>query len=346
MSLFRSIKHFLGTSVYRVGDLLPQSVSRKIAVLLYVAQNDCQNIAYAHPFNSEFDRVTPEEIRRRFQGLDEESIRAAIEYVARIRTTFIRTDYTEYPHWCYLYSGFCTPADLERGEAQMSEMEALQKRYHLGAEGEICSLVFHHGLRDMPLSMKEYVRGKAFIDAGAYIGDSTLVFMDYSPSQIIAFEPSPVNTQRFSQVMKDNNILPNQVILEAQGLSSQEGEVSFDDTKPCTTSLKAGGRGCKARLTTLDNVSKQRNITVGLIKADLEGMGLDMIQGALDTITRDKPVLSLGIYHNAEEFFEIYELLRSLDLGYQFQLRLLCAPWKNTDLTLMAFPSVGSSKKS
>ena len=93
-------------------------------------------------------------------------------------------------------------------------------------------------------------------------------------------------------------------------------------------------------MTTLDDFVRDIPKPVGLIKADVEGMGLELVEGSLETIKKDLPILSLCIYHNKEEFFGIYELLKSLDLNYEFKLESLCAPWKNNELTLLALPKL------
>ena len=55
------------------------------------------------------------------------------------------------------------------------------------------SLYYHHGLRFAPDFVKKNIAGKLFGDLGGYWGDSTLVFMDYSPEKVILFKQSDVH---------------------------------------------------------------------------------------------------------------------------------------------------------
>ena len=53
-----------------------------------------------------------------------------------------------------------------------------------------------------------------------------------------------------------------------------------------------------------------------LIKADVEGMGLDMLLGAESVIRQNRPVLLLSIYHSKDELLGIYDTLKKWDLDY------------------------------
>ena len=64
---------------------------------------------------------------------------------------------------------------------------------------------------------------------------------------------------------------------------------------------------------TLDSC-KEADGTVGWIKIDLEGYGLPAVKGMVETIKRDRPVLTLAVYHCADELFGIKKLLESLEL--------------------------------
>ncbi len=77
---------------------------------------------------------------------------------------------------------------------------------------------------------------------------------------------------------------------------------------------------------------------IRLIKADLEGMGLSMLQGAEQTIRKNRPLLSLSIYHNREELFEIYRTLRSWDLNYVFTVRSTVFPLGFSEINLLGYP--------
>ena len=101
--------------------------------------------------------------------------------------------------------------------------------------------------------------------------------------------------------------------------------------------IKAEKGNAKVDIVTLDKFCEDRNISnIKLIKADVEGMGLDMLLGAENTIRGNRPVLSLSIYHNKEELFGIYQTLKTWNLGYHFIVKNLLH--NIAELTLIAWP--------
>jgi len=63
------------------------------------------------------------------------------------------------------------------------------------------AFMYHHGLRDLPENIKDYIRGKDFIDAGAFIGDSAIVLHKYEPAKVFSFEISRVNADKYLKNM-------------------------------------------------------------------------------------------------------------------------------------------------
>lgn len=76
-----------------------------------------------------------------------------------------------------------------------------------------------------------------------------------------------------------------------------------------------------------------------MIKADVEGMGLKVLNGAEKIIRRDRPLLSLSIYHNEEEFTGIYRTLRSWDLGYHCEIKQFSPLVPHGEYSLFAYPA-------
>ena len=135
--------------------------------------------------------------------------------------------------------------------------------------------------------------------------------------------------------MHANGVPAEKYHLFAQGLSDKNATIHFSASANAACSLGGSGR-CKAGLVPLDSLVPPARI--GLIKADLEGMGMHMLRGAVQTIRRDKPILALSIYHNADEFLNTYPFLKSLGLSYEYKVMSLCPPWENHELTLLGWP--------
>jgi hypothetical protein len=85
--------------------------------------------------------------------------------------------------------------------------------------------------------------------------------------------------------------------------------------------LQEGGNTA-GEMTTIDAEVKKHNMTVGFIKMDVEGYGMPVIKGAIETIKSQRPVLSLGIYHNHEELFHIKPFLEKHLTDYVFEFHL------------------------
>ena len=198
------------------------------------------------------------------------------------------------------------------------------------------STYFHHGMRFLPKSVKNYVKEKIFIDGGACFGDSSLAFLNYAPRKVLAFDISESNANIFRKIMKKNNVPEYKVTLILKGLGEKEERRSFQDGKGGGTGFYIQGDSF-ADIVTLDSC-KEVDGTVGWIKIDLEGYGLPAVKGMVETIKRDRPVLTLAVYHCADELFGIKKLLESLALNYKIMFRA-CRFDGFNELTLIAYPA-------
>ncbi|WP_242005099.1 FkbM family methyltransferase [Brachyspira aalborgi] len=170
------------------------------------------------------------------------------------------------------------------------------------------------------------VKNKNIIDAGGYIGDSAIVFSDYTDKNIYSFEPFLQNYNlmlKTVELNKKNNIIPVNM-----ALGNENKEISIysnSDTANSGLSVETKQSDInsfenKVKMVTLDSYVKENNIEVGLIKTDLEGFEQSFLKGALETIKEQKPVLIISIYHNYSDFFEIKPMIENLNLGYKFRI--------------------------
>jgi hypothetical protein len=84
--------------------------------------------------------------------------------------------------------------------------------------------------------------------------------------------------------------------------------------------MNARGPTCETvELRRIDDFVEAHNLIVGFIKADVEGHGLELLMGALKTLTRDRPIVSMSAHHNLDEFFAMPELLMSHLTNYEFE---------------------------
>lgn len=214
-----------------------------------------------------------------------------------------------------------------------------RRRYHFpGHLFTTEAFLYHHGLVYLPSTCHAFIVGKDFIDLGAFIGDSTLVLQVYRPRKVYAFDVSPANSRRFWHTMRRNGIDRTKVELVTAGVSDGQEHICINDTGAKDTALDRIGN-TEVNVTTVDAFVMQRSINVGLIKMDIEGMGLRAIRGMEMTLRTHRPVLLLAIYHNADEFFLIKPFIESLGINYKFMLRKLIPSALYMETTLLAYPA-------
>ncbi|SNX52860.1 FkbM family methyltransferase [Thermoanaerobacterium sp. RBIITD] len=144
--------------------------------------------------------------------------------------------------------------------------------------------------------------GDTVIDAGAYIGTHTIAFANIvgNSGRVIAFEPNPIAFR-----ILENNCVRNScsnVVLYPYALGNAEGQVSLF----INTNNNVGG-SCLLDVNKESNdrnhqiIVEQRrldsilNDSLHFIKADVEGMELELLEGSENLIIKYKPVIFLEL---------------------------------------------------
>ena len=172
---------------------------------------------------------------------------------------------------------------------------------------------------------KFHQAGSLVVDVGANIGNHSVYFAQTIGSKVAAVEPQPHNMLCLEMNMRLNGIHEN-VTVHRCALGKSSGTVALEmsidanygsfsaapDSDPsCTTSK--GINAYKVPVKTLDSLleSNHPDHEVSLIKIDVEGMELDVLQGAIQTIERWLPAiacecLDLPTFEKLESFFTKY----------------------------------------
>lgn len=194
---------------------------------------------------------------------------------------------------------------------------------------EVSNLYFKCGVD--AVEEMSYTKDKCAIDAGACIGDTSMILQDYTHcSKVIAFEPDPIAFEKLIKTMKVNG--RKNIVLENLGLGNANNTMKFymygdgvsTFSKERNNMAKDISRNVvkiiDVDVVTLDNYVKQNNLQVGIIKTDLEGFEPQFLEGAKETIKNQKPILLISIYHNFHDFFKIKTWIENLKCGYKFKI--------------------------
>lgn len=170
----------------------------------------------------------------------------------------------------------------------------------------------------------------AFIDVGANTGVYSVMAGVIAPDRpIIAFEPFPSALEAFERNLDLNN-LRNAVDIHTIALSNQIGRTTLHIPDPghglieTSASLEAdfkrhtpSGSSLEIGVATLDSIEIRSPISV--IKADIEGHEHAFLEGAVETIKRERPFVFIEVLDKAQRH-RIRHLAREMSY-IDFRLR-------------------------
>lgn len=322
--------------VYPLLELLPEPAACKLKVLAQVLLRDYRflNPSYhSYPHAAKFTNFPPEYADTEFRGLDPESRRIARDYLRRCRNINVLQN-LPLPQELFLVHHSRLREHVILPPPETRQLRQTRRRFRLTGGAE--SLIFHQGVALLPESVKKRLAGTDFVDAGAYLGNYTIPLLQYQPRRIFAFEPSRISGNKLLANLSRASIPKDRVEWIQAGLATTERICRFADFGSGDQRLDQPGTE-EIPLYRLDDFAIRRNLRLGLLKTDVEGMGVELLLGALETIRRDRPVLALSIYHTPEEFFRQYAILREAIPAYHYRITDL-PPGSGFELTLLAWP--------
>jgi FkbM family methyltransferase len=200
-------------------------------------------------------------------------------------------------------------------------------KYHRISNGCTEVFLFHHGLRMLDPRIRIPLRNKSFIDIGQYTGDSALVLSE-SAKDVSRIEPSRQNFAVLNRILADNPFLSANVCTYHMAMSDSEGTIHF--TGGGGGGMISSNSGEPVEMITIDGFVQRNNLSMGFLKADVEGHALAVVKGAAGTITRDRPVFSFSLYHDFTEMYNVSVFLMDLLSDYYFE-------WHMENSVSMAF---------
>ncbi len=165
----------------------------------------------------------------------------------------------------------------------------------------------------------QYVKESKFkriIDVGANIGKYSLLFSENKDSKVVSFEPIHENFVALLNNVGQNKAFNINPILLGCYDENKEVEINLCEENSGAHSIHfdRGYKKDKINVVTLDSFLEDRDFNPDFIKIDVEGVELNVLKGAIETIKKDKPVIFLEIFNEKEEIFNLLE-----GLGYTIQ---------------------------
>ncbi|WP_228126521.1 FkbM family methyltransferase [Candidatus Marinarcus aquaticus] len=156
------------------------------------------------------------------------------------------------------------------------------------------------------------IKNIRFVDGGAYVGDTLQEIIKNYPDyeKIYCIEP---NNLHINIAKREFGELKNIEFINC-GLSDTTTTVEqFQEAQNnCDHNYQA------LQTDTLDNLIKDR---VDYIKLDIEGAEQAALKGAKQTILKSHPILAVCIYHQAQDWYKVPQIVLGIRADYDVYLR-------------------------
>ena len=151
-----------------------------------------------------------------------------------------------------------------------------------------------------------------FIDGGAYVGDTLPTIMKFFPDfkKIYCIEPNKLHIE----IAKRNFSQYKNIEFINCGLGSKKSFFDIEENiqNNCSHDYQA------VDINTIDNMIDKK---IDFIKMDIEGAEQDAIEGAKNTIEKYTPILTICVYHKAEDWYKIPQKVLNINSNYKIYLR-------------------------
>jgi len=203
-----------------------------------------------------------------------------------------------------------------------------------GASREMIEGVYDDFLFDAIADIDILADGGVAWDVGAHIGYHSLVLASLvgKAGRICAFEPNPYNVARFRRNMGKNQHLSESVELHECAVAALDGQLDFrmspsyflssigyldtDGRFPSEQVPKASYtrlQTVQVPVRTMDSLLEEGLLPPSVVKIDVEGAEVLVLEGARNLLSSLKPALLIEV-HNIQNMFLIHRML--LEQGY------------------------------
>lgn len=177
------------------------------------------------------------------------------------------------------------------------------------------------------------IREGAFVDGGAYIGDTAIQFaLIYGKERkIYCFEPDEVNYKKLKENIRNlNSVAVN------EGCWNKKTVLRFSKNGDASSSIGDVG-DVEINVTAVDDVVRDDKIS--FVKLDVEGSELQALIGMQKLIRRDMPILAISAYHKQEDLITLPQFVSRFETESEhYKLFLRHHGCTTAELVLYAIP--------
>jgi len=171
-----------------------------------------------------------------------------------------------------------------------------------------------------PKGIFKLTEHESYFDCGAFTGDTIAEFLKATGGlyrHIWAVEPDQSNHKQLIQYIESNNLSDINVV--NKGIYSYSGTLPFQETSNMLSMITDTSDNF-IEVDSIDNITAGNPVTY--IKMDVEGVELEALKGAEQTIREYKPVLGISIYHKPQDLIEIPKYIKKIAPEYSFYFRV------------------------
>ena len=164
------------------------------------------------------------------------------------------------------------------------------------------------------------VAHEVFVDGGAYDLETTRKFIEFCDGKydkIYSFEPDAENYRRCRNSLSRRPIERLELVNKGTWDKKETLHFHMNGVGSMITETTTGT--VTIETAAIDEIVKDDKVT--FLKLDVEGAEMKALQGAKNTIMKNKPRLAVCIYHKPEDIIEIPAYLLSLNPDYHFYIR-------------------------
>ncbi len=173
--------------------------------------------------------------------------------------------------------------------------------------------------------------GDIVIDCGAHVGIFVDQALQRGAAKVVAVDPDPTQLECLRRNFAPE-IEADKVVLVPKAVWSSPGKMSLhigtENSGMSSLVKHRGGDEITVDVTTIDDLVAELELPrVDFIKLDIEGAEREALEGAMETLTNDRPRLLIDSYHRDDDMVVLPEIIARAHPDY----RLHCGPCVMSD---------------